>query len=312
MNRSIIKVLIVLLFPMLAMANQPKEVSYIDSLSDIIDPATHHGFVDLNDLWYPPGIEMNGMTEEIFNQILDNVYKVYEPIFRAKGAEFVIERRWEDGTVNAFARQVGNKWMIRMFGGLARHETITPDGFALVACHEVGHHLAGAPKKGTRWASNEGQSDYFATLKCMRKLWAQDDNIGYVEYMWAMESPFVDEYAMEMCIKAHQAGPMQALCGRMSMGGQSVAFLFQALRKLPTPPKFNTPDQTKAKQTQDSHPMPQCRMDTYFQGALCPISADQDVDDMDPSVGTCNRLANHPYGLRPLCWFAPAEAFGFF
>ncbi len=313
MKSFIIKVLVVLSFPFLAMANSQQEMAYVDSLVDVIDPAAHHGIVEENNLWYPPGVEVNGMTEEIFNQVLDHVYKVYEPIFKARGAEFVIERRWNDGTVNAFARQVGNRWIIRMFGGLARHETITPDGFYLVACHEIGHHLGGAPKyNGTGWASNEGQSDYFATLKCLRKVWAQDDNIGYVEYMWAMESPFVDEYAMEMCMKAHQDPRMQALCGRMSMGGQSLAFLFQALRRLPTPPKFNTPDQSKVRRTSDSHPQPQCRMDTYFQGALCPISVNEGVDDRDPIPGTCNRASSHPYGLRPLCWFAPESAFTFF
>ena len=34
-----------------------------------------------------------------------------------------------------------------MFGGLAGHETITTDAFALVACHELGHHIGGAQRK---------------------------------------------------------------------------------------------------------------------------------------------------------------------
>jgi hypothetical protein len=33
-----------------------------------------------------------------------------------------------------------------MFGGLARHELVTDDGFMMVVCHETGHHLGGAPR----------------------------------------------------------------------------------------------------------------------------------------------------------------------
>ena len=244
MKSLLIKAVMLLILPVASFATGSADYNkFMDNVSERLSPvgptAHHDGFVEENNLWYPPGIEQqtNGMTEEVFNQILDQVYQVYAPIFKQHGAEFVIERAWADGTVNAFARQSGKRWIIRMFGGLARHETITPDGFALVACHEIGHHLGGFPKyNGNGWASNEGQSDYFSSLKCLRKLWAQDNNIGYVEYMWAMESPFVDDFAMQACMQAHQDPRMQALCGRMSMGGQSVAFLFQALRRLPTPP----------------------------------------------------------------------------
>ena len=67
-----------------------------------------------------------------------------------------------------------------MFGGLARHKLVTPDGFALVACHEMGHHLGGAPRRGG-WASNEGQSDYYATTKCARRIWAEDNNAAIMQ-----------------------------------------------------------------------------------------------------------------------------------
>ncbi len=319
MKSLMIKALMLLVLPLAGYATDSTGYhkfmdNVVERLSPVGPTAHHDGFVEENNLWYPPGIEnqTNGMTEEVFNQILDQVYQVYAPIFKSFGAEFIIERAWSDGTVNAFARQSGNRWIIRMFGGLARHETITPDGFALVACHEIGHHLGGFPKYNNNgWASNEGQSDYFASLKCLRKLWAQDNNIDYVEYMWAMESPFVDDYAMQACMQAHTDPRMQALCGRMSMGGQSVAFLFQALRRLPEAPKFSTPDKSEVRRTNDRHPQPQCRMDTYFQGALCPISANEPVSNTDETQGTCNRASNHPYGLRPLCWFKPS-GFSFF
>ena len=68
---------------------------------------------------------LNGITEETFNEILDKVEDLYTPIIEEFGATLDVVRNWESGTVNAYARQVGTSWQISMFGGLARHETIT-------------------------------------------------------------------------------------------------------------------------------------------------------------------------------------------
>ena len=46
------------------------------------------------------------------------------------------------------------------------------DEFLFIYCHELGHFIGGAPYKknpGSRWASTEGQADYWATSVCLRK-----------------------------------------------------------------------------------------------------------------------------------------------
>ena len=122
-------------------------------------------FMPENDLWIPPyeKWEQKGVSEADFNEVLDWVSEIYTPIFKEKGLNFSILRGWSDGTVNAYAYQAGGTAYIKMFGGLARRSEVTKFGFLAVACHEVGHHLGGAPKypDGNLWASNEGQSDYF-------------------------------------------------------------------------------------------------------------------------------------------------------
>jgi hypothetical protein len=45
----------------------------------------------------------SGITEQQFNQIIDKITAIYNPIFRSKGAQLVVQRLWSDGTVNAFA-----------------------------------------------------------------------------------------------------------------------------------------------------------------------------------------------------------------
>ena len=65
-----------------------------------------------------------GITEEEFNSFQTEL-KNY--IHQSFGATLNVDRNWENGTVNAYARQTGSTWQISMFGGLARHETITAD-----------------------------------------------------------------------------------------------------------------------------------------------------------------------------------------
>ena len=119
--------------------------------------------------------ERTGLTEEEFNTVLDEVKEIYTPIFEELNKTFVVNYLWTNNQVNATAQQQGSRWIINMYGGLARHEHATLDSFRVVACHEIGHHLGGAPRRSgwwgsIGWASNEGQSDYYANFICMKKL----------------------------------------------------------------------------------------------------------------------------------------------
>jgi hypothetical protein len=242
------------------------------------------------------------LDEEKFNEVIDSVVTIYEPILASMGGTLKVERNWDDGTVNAYASRRGGTWNVAMFGGLARHETITPDGFALVVCHELGHHIGGAPKKASwysTWASNEGQSDYFATLKCLRKTFKNDNN---QEIVAQMEVP---EAVKTTCAAQFTNADDQAICQRGSMAGLSTAKLFQALRNQDTAPEFTTPDTATVSTTSDSHPATQCRLDTYFAGAICDQLDNDDVDQSDEVSGVCYRANEDTTGVRPLCWFAP-------
>lgn len=259
-------------------------------------------FAPENDMNIPPDIITgNGMTEEIFNTVLERIDKHYRPIVEGKGKRFDLQKDWNDGTVNAYAQQQGSTWIIKMFGGLARHEHVTPDGFALVACHEMGHHLAGVPRSQA-WASNEGQSDYFATTKCARRIWREDDNVAIMEERIARG--LVNETAKEACIAVKDNEQERALCLRSAMAGLSLGTTLASLGNQPTP-KIETPDQSKVNRTNNRHPKGQCRTDTYFQGTLCAVPFDIDFSSTDVEVGACTRAKNHEVGTRPLCWYKP-------
>lgn len=276
------------------------------------------GLLPENDLYIPANQKsINGITESEFNKAIDEVEEIYAPIVASLGGKLDIERKWDDGTVNAYASQSGKTWKVAMFGGLARHETITKDAMALVVCHEIGHHIGGAPKKGSSaggggwwggtgggaisWASNEGQSDYFATLKCLRKAWINDNNESIVKNLNA------PKIVTDMCKKTYNKNKVDtALCVRTSMAGKSVSDLFSALSRLPET-KFDTPDTTVVSSTDHNHPKAQCRLDTYYQGSLCDVNMNEDVSQSEEVQGTCHGSLGHKIGTRPLCWFKPSK-----
>ncbi len=260
------------------------------------------GFLPENNLRIPAdSLYVGGLSEAQFNAVIDKVEAIYVPIVSNMGGNLKIARKWTDATVNANATRAG-AWNVNMYGGLARHETITEDGFALVLCHEIGHHIGGAPKvKGllNRWASNEGQSDYFATLKCLRQTFLNDNNQAIVK---TLNAP---EVLVKSCAKAWPNKDDSAICVRGGMAGHSVSKLFQALRQSTVEPKFDTPDSAIVAKTDDKHPATQCRLDTFFQGALCEKGMNEDVSQTDELKGTCNTSQGQTAGVRPLCWFKP-------
>lgn len=260
------------------------------------------GFVEENNLWISTDAKsVSTIDEKEFTKIMDRVEAIYAPVIAAKGKKLELIRKWEDGTVNAYAQQTGNVWKVSMFGGLARHETITSDAMALVACHELGHHLGGQPRKkswfGTAWASNEGQSDWWGNMKCMRKYMENDDNITIAGELK------LPELAKSKCDANFSDANEVAMCYRGAMAGLSLGNLFRALRNLTTELKFDTPDPGKVTTTNHNHPAPQCRLDTYFAGALCDRDAYADVDGTSHTKNVCNRAAGDVDGLRPLCWY---------
>jgi hypothetical protein len=242
----------------------------------------------------------NGMTQARFESIIKRVSDAYAPIVQSKGASLDMINNWDDDTVNAYAHRDGKVWHVSMFGGLARHPLTTDDGFMLVVCHETGHHLGGAPKYGggTDWAANEGQADYFGSLKCMKRVLENDDNASVVAKMT------IDAEVTTKCETVYKSASDVALCQRIAMAGKSLGQLLGSLggeRAV----AFTTPDKKIVKKTNDAHPAAQCRLDTYFNGSLCDKSFTEDVSETSPIPGTCIKRDGYKVGTRPLCWYKP-------
>jgi subtilisin-like proprotein convertase family protein len=253
------------------------------------------------------------MTEPEFNSIIDSVSSQYTSIVQAHGAQLKMENNWTDSTVNAYASQQGSDWLVHMFGGLARRPEITKDGFALVVCHELGHHLAGFPLKGDRWAATEGQSDYFATQSCAKRIWSNDPQTISHDYRGEIPG-----FVADICDEQWHDTTDQAVCYRTQAASVSLANLLSALSSGPTP-SFDIHDPTVVEQTYQAHPNAQCRLDTYSSGAICQTafevsnipgrnhpSGQHSLDaELVASESSCMEAKGLDQGNRPKCWFAP-------
>jgi hypothetical protein len=263
-----------------------------------------------NDLHFEDSFMSGNVTQDEFNATIDKFLEIYSPIVKSFGKSLVVERAWSDSTVNAYAWQSGNTWYIKMFGGLARRPEINVDGFALVLCHEMGHHVAGYPKYPNNWAANEGQSDYFATHACARKMFGgesrgegEEVEIDYYLSVFNTNDNMTDT-AYQTCYRYLSTPSDRLVCRRSLLGSVGLARLLSRSGRV----AINTPSRVVVKKTLDSHPAGQCRLDTYVAGAICnkewndyviPATARHSEEYL------CTRRHDKKRQSRPLCWFKP-------
>lgn len=240
----------------------------------------------------------SGITEAEFNESMNQVRNIYAPIIKNHRAELRLSGNWNDPTVNAYTTRVGSNWIVQMFGGLARREEVTLDGFKLVICHELGHNLGGYPLMSSMmWPAAEGQSDYFASYACGRLLWGKEDNRGFRD--------LIPEYPKKLCDEAFKCSRDKDLCYRTMLASWSINSLLATLGG--TTIGWDTPDPTVVTSINPNHPNAQCRLDTMMAGNICtakrwkheviPISETQSLKYMCGSYSKGN--------ARPKCWYKP-------
>lgn len=258
------------------------------------------------------------IDETLFNEIIDRALVTYVPLAKKHGAGITVNREWENPMVNASAGRLYKFWMLNFYGGLARRPEMTPDGFALVVCHELGHLFAGYPFKRTMfgrlvWHSIEGEADYYATHVCARELWKEEKEVN------SLHSITVDPWAKIYCDQAWPTVEQRDLCYRIANASQSLASL---LSRGKSDPLVNTPDPAKVRKTFTKHPAAQCRLDTYMNGALCPaefhlekIPGKKYVPwlrslkkaEREAALVSCHQAKGDEVGVRPQCWFRPRK-----
>lgn len=273
--------------------------------------ANAESFLPANNLHLQDKVQAIGNIEpQQFDALIDQVVDTYQPYVREFGAVLKVVKLWQSPMVNALAKQDGNTWSLKIFGGLARRPEVTPDGFTIVVCHELGHHLGGFPFKET-WAASEGQADYFAIHSCARTIWAS----AYEEN--AKHRLTVDATAKAKCDAVYSRQEDQDLCYRLTDAGKSLTALVAALKPKSIPASYATPEKKMVQKTFVDHSPAQCRLDTFLAAALCQANFDPHVipgkgnlkgqnsldAEQESARYICTASGGYLEGLRPGCWF---------
>jgi hypothetical protein len=211
----------------------------------------HAEFLPENLLWMEDSFTASNVDEATFNQIIETGKTLYQREATNNHETLTIASRWDNSTVNAYMSRNNGQVVVTMFGGLARRPEITPEGFALVLCHELSHAYGGTPYIDvTNKVAAEGQADYMGAKVCMRRV------IAALEFTYT-PTPFIQK----SCVG-------DAIC-EVSLGaGESTSNLLARLNGVPKP-NYETPDRRVVSKTQLSYPATtQCRLDSYFNGTL--------------------------------------------
>jgi hypothetical protein len=237
------------------------------------------------------------ITEQEFWEMIDLVYGIYKPIFNelkldnGEGVSWWFEADWNSKIHNMYASKVKvypygwNKWIIKVHGGIARMVQMTKEGFLLGLCHEIGHMVGGYPLMDYTEYSTEGESDYYATHVCARKVfsaWAKKYNLKKVGA------------TVEICEKNFDTQKEKDVCVYSVFGSKSLADVFYIANKQTRSPEIDTPDNYVVKLTYQLHTPAQCRLDTFIAGIMCDKSWD------DKRIPT---ERNAVCRNRPTCWY---------
>ena len=106
-----------------------------------------------------PPERLRPTTDAECRRDIDEVVARFAPIF----GDVQIEVVWESDSLNAQAFRLGPAAHVRIYGGLARHRDIGPEGVAVAIAHEIGHHKGGEPASlYFHWLSNDKRADEWA------------------------------------------------------------------------------------------------------------------------------------------------------
>lgn len=259
-------------------------------------------FTPENDVYIPINAAINsGVQEADVRKIADTLYDLYSDEFTQLKRALSFNIQWSEAKFNAYTTLFRGRAQIYVTGGMIRHPLITKDGIALVLCHEIGHHLAGKPKHKRyftdSWASAEGQSDYFSTLKCLRRYFLET---GATQ----VDTTKLPSSVVQACDASFSDQTMQNICKTSMVASEVMAKVLNSLKKTPRPDLgFENPDSTVVSKVFLKHPNPQCRLDTYYAGGVCTVPHNEKIDIKQDGVAQCTRKKSFSKGLRPLCWY---------
>lgn len=252
----------------------------------LAETARHHPHLSLLPYSPRPLAAKPVISKERFKELIDEVAALYAYDYdiHGKGA-LELDKDWDNPVANAEAWQGifkdSRRWGIKIWGGLARVAGMTPDALSLIVCHEFGHHFGGGNMGYTGQfqvrLQTEGGADYYAAGTCAKRLWAQQVEANRQTRTAANQNPALTP-AVKKCSAVYSEPNAQNICIRTMAAALTAARSYFHVYdpREDTPPSLHRRDKSKPDITLgteayvEPYPSPQCRLDLYFAGALCP------------------------------------------
>lgn len=230
------------------------------------------------------------VTEESFKRIPHEVYSLLVQDLQKAKRTVEITHDWKKPYFTAwvFPGEKPEHYSVNFWGGLARIPGMNDEGHALTACHEFGHLLGGAPFikiKDFLWSSAEGQSDYFASGICLKRYFALKHRMNQLTI-----PDNIPETSFTQCRVTFNSDKDFLICLNISKAISGFKHVLEHLGQYRKNLDIDSPNTSVVETTIfDSYPEEQCRIDTLFQGSLCP---EKDFP--------CHK---NQVGARPSCWY---------
>ncbi|UOF01355.1 M48 family metalloprotease [Bdellovibrio reynosensis] len=191
------------------------------------------------------------------DQKIREVLAIFETQF--SDVQFIYSADSEE--VNAQAIQFFGDKAVMVMAGLNHIEGITTDDLALVLCHELGHHFAGAPylpsMSGERWASAEGMADFWAMKQCFPKIF---------KFLPQVSRPASASTTRFCSLQSSRLN--ETFCIRSTEASLFIAQLSAKTSKNHSAPSIEKLGAPKVTETLTDYPTPQCRLDTFISGMV--------------------------------------------
>jgi hypothetical protein len=264
-----------------------------------------------------PLLSYSAITEQDFFSIKKVVFDEFKGDFEKLNLTFNILAQRPPLQRGISSHILSHQFTIVVGMDAIANPAMSVDILALGMCHEIGHFLGGAPigesfGRGALLRSVEGQADYFASSKCLKRIFKDRSENRAVFRSYPLE---LRNKIKGLCYSYQCARIVgTAWCyGRLLEGERGCLEEMSPRAEYPMRTNqlsFSTPDLRIVGKTSTRLPDLQCRLDTFVAGAICPINEYESFDFYDPTVGACMADALNPLeamGARPSCWFASEQ-----
>lgn len=211
---------------------------------------------------YPQEVTTSEITENEFYKLSKDVFDVFP---QDEEQKILMQLDWMNPYMSAWANKSGDIFSINFWGGFARLPFMTKTAWEFIVCHEIGHIRGGIPKqtiKDFEWASSEGQADHFAVSECLP---------FYYRKTSALKNRHINSFPIEIdkCFGLNLSQEDEKICLAILEGGRVFSEVLKYLNFTKTKLSYETPASKSDKLIRNSYPIPQCRLDIFFEAVNC-------------------------------------------